>query len=99
MKNAKDILRQKEAELARVRHEVESLRIVAGLLADGDSSVADISLAPDGPNGKALNREEEAVDSSTEASDPAAEATGTHGMFSSLSEQRPKRWNVLKRHS
>ena len=34
MKNAYDVLKQKEAGLARVRHEVESLRIVAPLLVD-----------------------------------------------------------------
>ena len=34
MRDAYDALRQKEADLARVRHEVESLRIVASLLLD-----------------------------------------------------------------
>ena len=34
MKDAYDVLKQKEADLARVRHQVESLRIVAPLLVD-----------------------------------------------------------------
>jgi hypothetical protein len=34
MRDACDVLKQKEADLARVRHEVESLRIVAPLLVD-----------------------------------------------------------------
>ena len=31
MKNAYEVLQQKETDLARVRHEIESLRIVASL--------------------------------------------------------------------
>jgi hypothetical protein len=34
MKNAYEVLQQKETDLARVRHEIESLRIVASLLSD-----------------------------------------------------------------
>ena len=34
MRDAYDVLKQKKADLARVRHEVESLRIVASLLLD-----------------------------------------------------------------
>jgi hypothetical protein len=34
MKNAYEVLEQKEIDLARVRHEIESLRIVAPLLSD-----------------------------------------------------------------
>lgn len=36
MKDAKEVLHQKEAELARVRKEVESLNLVVRLLADDD---------------------------------------------------------------
>jgi hypothetical protein len=92
MKNAKDILRQKEADLARVRREVASLKIVADLLADDDSNVEDLNLSSDKAGGKLLTNAEEAIDA-------PAEATGTHGLFSSFSDQLPKRWNVLKRHS
>jgi len=42
LRDAYEVLKQKEADLARVRHEVESLRIVAPLLADGlDSDQSD----------------------------------------------------------
>ena len=34
MKDAYEVLRQKEADLARLRHEIESLRVVASLLSD-----------------------------------------------------------------
>ena len=34
MKNAYEVLEQKEIDLARVRQEIESLRIVAPLLSD-----------------------------------------------------------------
>ena len=34
MKNAYEVLEQKETDLARVRHEIESLRVVAPLLSD-----------------------------------------------------------------
>ena len=34
MKDVYEILQQKEADLARVRHEVESLQVVASLLSD-----------------------------------------------------------------
>ena len=42
MKDAYDVLKQREADLARVRHKVESLRIVGPLLADDlDSDQSD----------------------------------------------------------
>ncbi|HKW17083.1 MAG TPA: hypothetical protein VJO35_06210 [Terriglobales bacterium] len=92
MKSAKDILRQKEAELARVRHEVESLKIVVGLLADGDPTVKNLNQTSEEPGENRVANAEKALDA-------PAEATGTHGLFASLADQRPKRWNVLKRHS
>ena len=41
MRDAYDVLKEKEADLARVRHEVESLRIVARALTDLDSDQSD----------------------------------------------------------
>jgi len=38
MKDAYEVLQQKESDLARVRHELESLRITASLLSDNLSS-------------------------------------------------------------
>jgi hypothetical protein len=91
MKNANDILRQKEADLARVRHERDSLRIVAALLADDDPNVEGLNVTSDGAGGKLSTHTEEATNA------PAA-GTGTDGVFSSFSHQHPKPWNVLKRH-
>lgn len=83
MKDAYEVLRDKEAELARIRHEITSLKIVAPLLTE--EVVSDI-------NAKSQNPEQD-------DSDPEhhPEATGTDGMFSFTSTERPKIWNVLKR--
>lgn len=94
MKNANEVLRQKEADLTRLRHEIESLKIVAALLADGDSNVEDVSSTSDEPEGEPVTNAEAVT--TTDIDDAA---TGTHGLFSSLSDRRPKRWNVLKRNS
>ena len=98
MKNANEVLQEKEAELARVRHEIESLKIVAGLLADHDPNVEDFNPATDQPGQEPLTNTE-ALSNAEEEIDVPVEATGTHGLFSSFSEQHLKRWNVLKRHS
>jgi hypothetical protein len=92
MKSADDVLRQKEADLARVRHEIDNLKIVAALLADDDSDVDQLNHSSNGAGGNLLISEEEAIGA-------PAEATGTDGLSSSVSHHRPKRWNVLKRHS
>lgn len=84
MKNAYEVLRQKETDLARVRHEIESLRIVAALLSDELSS-------------EELTKKR--ARSAEEALDPGSErATGTGGLFSSINPaSRPRFWNTLKR--
>ena len=84
MKDAYEALKQKEADLSRVRHEIESLRIVASLLAD--------DLNSDQPDKPFLV--------SPETSDnlhPDLEQTGTDGLFSSSATPRSSLWNVLKR--
>ena len=97
MKNAAEVLRQKEEDLARVRHEIESLKIVAALLADHEPGAQDFNPATDEPEGEPLSNPESLPNTEEEMDNDAA--TGTHGLFSSFSEQLPKRWNVLKRHS
>ncbi len=84
MKSVYEVLQEKETDLARVRHEIESLRIVASLLSD--------ELPPEELTRKHARSEEEILD-------PGAEkATGTNGMFSSMdSVARPGFWNTLKR--
>ena len=88
MKDAYDVLKQKEADLARVRHEIESLRIVASLLLDDSNSdqsdATHLTLTDDLLN---IVRQH----------DPDLEATGTDGLFSSIAPSRPSLWNKLKR--
>jgi hypothetical protein len=83
MKDAYEALKQKEADLSRVRHEIESLRIVASLLADDLNS----------------DQSDKSYLVSAEKSDnhPDLEPTGTDGLFSSIATSRPSLWNVLKR--
>ena len=42
MRNPHEVLREKEADLARVRHEVEALRRVAALLFEPHDSLSDL---------------------------------------------------------
>ncbi len=83
MKNAYAVLEQKEADLARVRQEIESLRIVASLLADDLDS----------------NDSDQTHLISAENTDDLAdlETTGTDGLFSSVAISRSGFWNALKR--
>lgn len=83
MRNVNEVLQQKEADLARVRQEIESLRIVVPLLADGDLSSGDSDLSS-GKLEKPFSGAEEASSSM---------ATGTDGPFSSI--PRPGFWKVL----
>jgi hypothetical protein len=83
MKNAYEVLEQKETDLARVRHEIESLRVVAPLLSD--------ELPSEELTKKRAN-------SAEETSDSVEKATGTDGLFSSMNPaRRPGFWNTLKR--
>jgi hypothetical protein len=52
MKNAFEVLYEREADLARVRLEVESLTIVASLLTEDESSSFDPGLGAEGQNKK-----------------------------------------------
>jgi len=84
MKNAYEVLEQKETDLARVLHEIESLRIVAPLLSDETPS--------EELTKKRASSAEETLDSGSE------QATGTDGLFSSMNPApRPGFWNTLKR--
>jgi hypothetical protein len=80
MKDAYQVLHQKEAELARVRREIASLRIAAPLLS-ADSPAKD------------SEREERSSDDDSGES----EATGTDGLLSFATTERPRIWNVLRR--
>ena len=82
MKDAYNVLQQKEADLARVRHEIESLQVVAPLLSDGLTS-DELTKKRDSSAVKMLDR------------GPGSEATGTDG--SSIAVSRPSFWKALKR--
>jgi len=84
MQNAYEVLEQKETDLARVRQEIESLRIVASLLSD---ELPSEELAK-----KRARSGEETLDSGSE------KATGTDGLFPSINPApRPGFWNTIKR--
>jgi hypothetical protein len=81
-----ELLRQKEAELARVRHEIESLQVVAPLLSDDNPS-------NDLPIKKEISAEKELPDHWNHS-----QATGTDDLFPSMNAvSRPSFWNSLKR--
>ena len=82
MKNAHEVLRQKEEDLFRVRKKVESLRLIAPMLGDDEGSA---------------DRDEASAKAPTSEARQGSEATGTDGLFSSASSSRPKFWNALKR--
>ena len=84
MKDAYEILKQKEGELDRVRHEIESLRMVASMLEDGsDSEASDGTLS--------------AGEEKPSHSGGSFEATGSDAVFSSMATPRARVWSVLKR--
>jgi hypothetical protein len=84
MKNADEVLQQKETDLARVRHEIESLRIVAPLLSD--------ELLFEELTKKHARSPEDTLDEGSE------KATGTDGLSSSINPApRTRFWNTLKR--
>ena len=86
MKDVFKVLDQKEADLARVRRELESLTIAAPLLAEDDLSLLAPKTGQDAEN-------ETPAETISSASD--AEATGTDGLPSI--SHRPRLWSSLKR--
>jgi len=89
MKDAYEVLYQKEADLARVHEEIESLKVVASLLAE-ELAFDNPSQSLDGQNKKPSSSAEMAT-----SSQPNSEATGTLGAFSV--GRRPRFWNPLRR--
>ena len=84
MKDPYEVLRQKEADLARTRKEIESLQVVASLLSDNLTS-------------DELNKKKESAAEKTLDRDSGSEATGTDGLFSSIPVSRPSWWKTLRR--
>ena len=89
MKDAYAVLEQKEADLARVRQEIESLRIVASLLVD--------DLNSDQSDKSYLVSPEKTDDLHPDLEPTGLEPTGTDGLFSSITTSRSSLWNALKR--
>jgi hypothetical protein len=87
MRNAYEVLYQKEAELVRVRRELASLTIAASLLDDGDLSFFDPSKAADGQSKKPAEK----------ATSPAPDSRATGTDSASLIARRPGFWGSLKR--
>jgi hypothetical protein len=84
MKNPDEVLQQKETDLARVRHEIESLRIVAPLLSE--------QLPSEELTEKHARSPEETLDNGSQ------NAPGTDDLFSSINPApRPRFWNTLYR--
>jgi hypothetical protein len=88
MKDAYEVLQQKQAALDRVRKEVESLKIVATLLAD-DSDSDDASQESDDSASLSLS------DRISRLSDSAS--TNADELLSSVANARSGFWNALKR--
>src|SRR6266446_6750246 len=86
MKHVYEVLQQKEADVARVRDEIESLKIVAPLRSE--------ELASDELTKKRAGSAAEEARGSADR----PEATGTDGLFSSvIANPRPTLWKLLKR--
>jgi hypothetical protein len=103
MKNPYEVLQQKEADVARVRHEIDSLKMAIPLLAQ-DSA--------DRPTAEAPSTHEESSTDQNPTSDdevrPALEdeetdltlearPTGTDGLFSSIGGPRSRVWKIFRR--
>ena len=97
MKDAYDVLKEKEADLARVRYEIESLRIVAPLLVDDlkyDQSNKTDLISAEKTEDDLLNDD---VLNMVRQNQPELKATGTDGLFSSVTNSTPRFWNILNR--
>jgi hypothetical protein len=93
MKNACELLHQKEADLARVRKEVYSLNIVARLLAeDDDRKNHDVAVESNQP----IKKPSGSV-THTMLPQYASEATGSQSPSSAIAASRLTVLDVLKR--
>ncbi len=84
MKDPNELLREKEEELARIRHEIESLQVAASLLSE------------EGPAEEPAKKKESAAEETVERG-ASSEATGTDGLFSSAAPSHSSFWKVLRR--
>jgi hypothetical protein len=97
MKDAYEVLYRKEADLVRVRQEIESLTLVASLLNDVDqSSEEDAISAEPGLIADESKKKPPSFEGQAFLPLPESPATGTDGQPSEI-VRRPKKtfWNVL----
>jgi hypothetical protein len=94
MKDAYEVLHEKETDLARIRKEIESLNIVARLLTDQDDGKAsdDLTESSEDSNKKPSSSLSETISRLSDAA-----ATSAENLFPSVATSRPKFWNSLKR--
>jgi hypothetical protein len=85
MKDAYEVLHQKEADLERIRREIESLTITASLLAEDDLSFFEPDRALEAQNKKPVKK----------TIPPHPQATGTEGKASIA--PRATFWSAFKR--
>jgi hypothetical protein len=84
--DARELLRQKEADVSRVRHEIESLKTAAPLLSE-EAAFDELTKTP-----------ADSVAEEARGGDDRSEATGTDGLFVSVTANpRPAFWKLLKR--
>ncbi len=81
MKDVYLLLRQKESDLARLRVEIDSLRVVAPLLTEEPDQEQEVSVA--------------SSESEESFSDP--QSTGTDGPLSSIGNSESRFWGLMKR--
>ena len=88
MKDACEVLQQKQTDLARVRKEIDSLNIVVRLLSDDDSSDNPIQKSNEAPPSSLS-------DTISRLSESAA--TNVDSLFSTVEKSRSGFWGSLKR--
>ncbi len=90
MKNAYEVLSEREAELARLRKEIESLNIVARLLEDDGDKESEPGRSTD--SSKLASPLSETISRLSDAA-----ATNAENLFSTGAGSRQGFWSVLKR--
>lgn len=103
MKNPYEVLQQKEADLVRVRHEIDSLKMAIALLAQdppGEQPNAEQSRT-DGHSSIAIPSSDEEVRAPVEGEETdlplEVRPTGTDGLFSSISSSSSRVWKIFRR--
>lgn len=103
MKNPYEVLQQKEADVARVRHEIDSLKMAISLLAQGPADEQPISEAS---SAQEHTSADQSPSSDEEPHAPLEDGetglpldvrpTGTDGLFSSIGGSRSRVWKIFR---